>query len=70
MRCRRRKLKNKRNANISHKADLLKASFVRNFINTSQGQFDFDLPRTKLNKSKISKNNISMTNRWTDGLMD
>ena len=71
-------------ANIHHKVDLYEAFFVDNFINTSQlrliivnqSQSELDLTLPKLNKSKIGKNNIRVTDRpsngqqtdrWTDG---
>ena len=52
--------------------------FVHNFINTTHlrsiivnsSQSELDLTLTKLNKSKIDKNNISVTDGWTNGRTD
>ena len=47
---------------------------VTSSIPVNPSQSELDLTLTKLNKSKISKNSVSVTDgrtdRWMDGLMD
>ena len=62
----------KQNMRISTTRWIYKRPFLSttSSIPVNQSQFELDLTLPKLNKSKIGKNNISVMDRWTDGLMN